>query len=105
MTFGLFQVSNTFPLCHVHFAAGQHCGEDVLQGPMQVLRAERGQRCAGPHRTKGRSLHLVMKGSCARPVPTTAVVGDVQVVLRGDNGDLYRGWKLLFFPFLTASVL
>lgn len=70
------------------FAAGQHCGEDVLQGPMQVLRAERGQRCAGPHRTKGRSLHLAMKGSCARPVPTTVVVGDVRFVLHGANGEV-----------------
>lgn len=54
------QVSNTFLLCHVNFAAGQHRREDVLQGPMQVFRAERGQRCARPHRTKGRSLQLGM---------------------------------------------
>lgn len=71
---GLRQVSNTFPLCHVHFAAGQHRREDVLQGPMQVLRAERGQRCARPHRTKGRSLHLGMKAPCAKSLSTTVVM-------------------------------
>lgn len=75
MVLGPCQVSNTFPLCHVHFAAGQHRREDVLQSPMQVLRAERGQRCAGPHRTKGRSLHLGMNGPCARSVSTTVVMG------------------------------
>lgn len=46
--------------------AGQHRREDVLQGALQVLRAERRQRCARTNRTKGRSLHLGMKGPCAR---------------------------------------
>lgn len=75
MALGLCQVSNTFPLFHVHFVVGQHRREDVLQGPMQVLRAERGQRCAGPHRAKGRSLHLEMKGPCIRSVSITVVMG------------------------------
>lgn len=61
----------SFPI----FPAGQHRREDVLQGALQVLRTERGQRCARPYRTKGRSLHLGMKGPCAREPG-----GDVQVV-------------------------
>lgn len=58
-----------------NFPAGQHRREDVLQGPLQVLRTERGQRCPRPYRTKGKSLHLGMKGSCAQEPG-----GDVQVV-------------------------
>lgn len=57
------------------FPAGQHRREDVLQGPLQVLRTERGQRCARPYRAKGRSLHLGMRGPCAREP-----AGDVQVM-------------------------
>lgn len=56
------------------FPAGQHRREDVLQGPLQVLRAERGQRCARPYRTKGRSLHVGMKGPCAQEPAVTCRV-------------------------------